>query len=160
MDGGKHVEYLRNDEGSEGNGDDPDKGLLEHEQAHHHNDNSLVNGYPHPDEEGLRVHLPTLPQTHVQIGVEERLLAREVLIEDYGGHWEGGVEGRVAEHEHAIVDRNGHVVEDDREGHLKDGDNEPSVDHELAQSGSPLVGVSTVPEEDLLCVFELLHGDI
>lgn len=36
------VEYLRNDECSEGDGDDSDKRLLEHHKTHHHNDDSLV----------------------------------------------------------------------------------------------------------------------
>lgn len=132
MDSRKHIEYLRNDEGSECDGDDPHERLLKHHQTHHHYDHALVDRDPHPDEEGLRIHLPTLPQTHVQIGVKQRLLPRKVLIEDDGGDGEGGVEGSVAEHEHAVVDGDGHVVEDDAEGHLQDRDDQSAMDHELA----------------------------
>lgn len=42
MDGRQNVENLRENECGEGNGDDADERLFEHEQTHHHYDYSLV----------------------------------------------------------------------------------------------------------------------
>lgn len=70
MDGRQNVENLRENECGEGNGDDADERLFEHEQTHHHYDYSLVDWYPHPNEEGFGVHLSALAKTHVQVGIK------------------------------------------------------------------------------------------
>lgn len=120
----------------------------------------MVNRDPHPDEEGFRVHLSTLAQAHVKIGVEKRFLTGKILIEDDGSYGKRGVEGCVAEHEHAVVDGNGDVVEDDGEGHLQNGDDESSMDYELTQGCCSFVGIAAMPKKKLLGVLKLLHRDI
>jgi len=69
--------------------------------------------------------------------------------------WEGGVEGRVAEHEPAVVDRDRDVVEHQGEDHLYDSDDKASVDDKLAHYRGALVGLAPVPEEELLQCLEL-----
>jgi hypothetical protein len=141
----RHIQQLRNNQRSKRNRHNPHKRLFKQHQRQHHNHHALIYTDPQPHEESTDVEVAGFPQSYVEVGVEKGFLEGDVLVEDYGEDGQAGVEGRVAEHEHAVVDGDGDVVEDYGEGHLEDADYEAAVDYELAESGGSLIGVPAMP---------------
>ena len=118
------VEDLAHDESAESDGDDVGEAVLvEHDDAAQHDHTRLEDGLPHPNQEGLCRENATLLQGTVEYReLNDRRLAA-ILISHQREHGEHRINRRVAEDQVAIVNGNGHKVEDDREDRLDDSDN-------------------------------------
>ena len=70
----------------------------------------------------------------------------DILIEHEREDGQTSVEGRVTEEQVSIVDGDSHEEVDASEDGLNEGNNHTSVDDELTQGGTPLVGQTTMPD--------------
>lgn len=154
-DCGVGVEYFDDDQGAEGDGHDLGEGVCEEPEGEEHDDWALVDAFPQPDQEGFVAELSAFLQGLVQLGELSYFFLWHVLVEDYAENGEHCVDGCVAEHEVAVVDRNGDRVEDEGENALDDGDDKSTVDDELGHDRSVLVGESSVPQDKPREVLEL-----
>lgn len=75
-------EVLCEDEGSEADGFDFEEDVADEDQGEHHDDGSLVDGFPHPGEEGLGVEVSALLEGAVERGEHECGSVVDVLVED------------------------------------------------------------------------------
>ena len=81
------------DEGREGDGHDRYEGVLEESDGEEHDDGSLVDGFPHPDKEGLGVERPSRLQSLVENGILEAGGAIDVFVEDKREYRQRRVDG-------------------------------------------------------------------
>ena len=75
----------------------------------------------------------------IKDGVLECDFARDIFVQDEGEYWEHGENGRVAEQQYSVVDREGDEEELDREYRLHYCDYESAVDDELREEGTTLI---------------------
>lgn len=62
------------------------------------------------------------------------MVSLRVFIKDEHEHRQRCIDGRIAEHEESIVNRNGYKVENNHEYSLNDRDDEASMDNKLRES--------------------------
>ena len=86
------------------------------------------------DDIGVRIQA-YLSQVLIELRVRQRQVLVQITVEHEGEHRRHGVQGRIADHEPALVERNGCKVEDGGEHGLHDGYDEPAVDNKLRQFG-------------------------
>ena len=86
------------------------------------------------DDIGVRIQA-YLSQVLIELRVRQRQVLVQITVEHEGEHRRHGVQGRVADHEPALVERNGRKVEYGGEHGLHDGYDEPAMDDKLRQFG-------------------------
>lgn len=82
MNRSDHIQEFRENESSEGDSNNTDKRLLKKIDTHDHNEESLINADPKPDEKGFCVHLSALSKADVEVGVLEGFLSGQILIQN------------------------------------------------------------------------------
>ena len=85
-----------------------------------HDDTALEDALPDPDKEGLSRERSPLLKSLIEGRELHDGMDRDVLVEDEGEDREVGVQGCITEHEKAIVNRDCHEEEADREDGLND----------------------------------------
>ena len=99
----------------------------------------MVDGFPDPDEECFVVELAAFLEGLIELRELFDFVLVDVLIEDDAEDGEHGVDGGVAQHQVAVVDRDGDGVEDQGEDGLDDRDYQSSMDDELSHDRGVLV---------------------
>eukprot|EP00755_Sulcionema_specki_P009752 Sspe_Gene.44556::Locus_21865_Transcript_1_1_Confidence_1.000_Length_3924::g.44556::m.44556 len=155
-----HSDQLGQDEGCEGDGHDAYERGLEQVHGHQHDGSPLVNGLEDPLKECAEVETPRLVQLLVEFRELQHVLLTDILVEHDGEHREHGVHRRVPHQQPPRVNGDRHEVEDSGENGLDDRDDQPTVDHELAQPGRSLVRVPPVPCDEPQAVAELFEGEV
>lgn len=120
----------------------------------------MVDGLPDVLHEGLDGERAGLVQFLVEVGEVECVVGRHVLVEDDGEDGQRGEERGVADHEVAVVDGDGRVVEGQAEAELHHGDQHAAVDDELRERAGAVVAEAAVPEEQVLEVLELRDAEV
>ncbi len=117
-------------------------------------DDALVEGDEHPDEEGAVAERRAGRELLVELRVEVREPFVDVLVQDEAEHGGHGVHGGVAHEQPVAVQRVRLEVRGDAVDGLADADDEAAVHDELGELRRPLVAVAAVPDEELRQVVE------
>ena len=120
----------------------------------------MIQTFPTPKAKSLGIELPALEKTFVEFWVVECLLEFNVLIENETEDGEEGEDGGVAQHEHPIVDGDGHEVENACKNGLYDGYYQSSVNHELRQHRRLLVSQTAMPKQQFGQMTELRYREV
>lgn len=103
--GKREHEKLRENDGRKGDGHHVDKLVVKEQNAAVHNHRALVDGDEDPNEEGLVGQGTALHQL-VQLRKLEHEPRCDVLVEDNAKDGKHRVEGGIADHEEALIERN------------------------------------------------------
>ena len=127
----KHVEHLDANQATERDCDDIHEGLIKLSHRNEHNNCSLVNGFPSPNQEGLSVERATFLNSLVERGKASNLRVGDIDVEHEGKHWETRVYGRVTKYKVAVVNGNGHEEVEASEDGLNERYYHTSMHYEL-----------------------------
>lgn len=95
----------------------------------------MEDGLPHPYQEGFGGQHSSFLQSRVKDWEFQDCSGRAIFVRNEREDWAHCVNCGIAKDQVSIVNWNGDEVEDDRENCLDHGDDEASVDDELAQDG-------------------------
>lgn len=113
-----------------------------------------------PNQERFNWERSTLLQSGVQRWVFHDNFDAHVMVEHEGEDGEAGVDGRVAEDQHAIIYGYCDEVEHAWEDSLNDRNNQTSVNYELSKDSWTFVAESTVPKDQSSKLFELIDWKV
>ena len=126
------VQDLADNQGAEGDSNDIGVRLMEDKNWPQHDDASLEDRFPNPDQECFGGQHSSLLQARVEDGELHYCRLSTVFVSHEREHREHRVDGRVAHDKISIVNWNRYEVEDDWEDSLNDSNDQATMDNELA----------------------------
>jgi hypothetical protein len=88
----------------------------------HHNDRSLKETFPHPDQKSLSGKSPTFLECGIQDGVLHNDQLTTIFICNKTEHRKHRIDGSISKNQVSIIYSNRNEVKDNREDSLDDGD--------------------------------------